>query len=201
MIRVGLTGGLACGKSVVGKTLEDLGCHLIQADELGHEVLLADGEAYRPVVAEFGGSILDDAGAIDRRKLASIVFADPAKLAKLSAIIHPAVGRLQRKITKEIAENDPDAIVVVEAAILVETGSYKNFDKLIVAACRPEQQVERAMQRDGHSREEVEARLGRQLPLDEKIRVAHYIVDTSGTRENTVEQTREVYRSLRSLIR
>ena len=201
MIRVGLTGGLACGKSIVGRTLTELGCHIIQADELGHEALQINGEAYAPVINEFGASILDPAGAIDRRKLAAIVFADPEELTKLSAIVHPAVGRLQQKITAEILAHDPDAIVVFEAAILVETGSYRNFDKLIVVACRPEQQLERAMQRDGFSREEVVARLGRQLPIEKKIPLAHYVIDTSGTPEHTVEQTREIYRSLRSLTR
>jgi dephospho-CoA kinase len=199
MLRVGLTGGLACGKSFVAGILASLGCHVIQADELGHQVLLPEGEAYRPVLDEFGADILDERGFIDRRKLASLVFADSEKLKKLSAMVHPAVRRSQERIIAELEQTDPRGIAVVEAAILVETGSYLRFDRLIVVACSERQQVERAMHRDSYTREEALARLSRQLPLEEKKRVAHYIIDTSGTKARTMEQTQEVYRSLRSL--
>lgn len=199
MLRVGLTGGLASGKSFVGRALADLGCRVIQADELGHEVLLPTGEAYSPALKEFGDAILNSEGEIDRRKLAAIVFNDPVALAKLSAIVHPAVARREAHILAGIAQTEPEAIAVVEAAILVETGSYKNFDRLIVVICKPEQQLERAMHRDSYSQEEALARLRRQLPLEEKKRVAHYVIDTSGEKEDTLQQTREVYRSLREL--
>jgi dephospho-CoA kinase len=199
MLRVGLTGGLACGKSYVAKTLATLGCHIIQADELGHEVLLPEGEAYGPVRAEFGDGILDERGLIDRRKLAALVFDHPEKLKKLSAIVHPAVGRLQQRTIAELEKTDPRGIAVVEAAILVETGSYLRFDRLIVVVCEEQQQMERAMRRDAYTKEEVLARLSRQLPLEEKKRVAHYIIDTSGAKEHTIQQTRAVYGSLRSL--
>lgn len=199
MLRVGLTGGLASGKSFVGRALADLGCRLIQADELGHEVLLPTGAAYGPALEEFGDAILGDDGNIDRRKLAGIVFADPLKLAKLSAIVHPAVVRREEESMAGIAQTEPDAIVVVEAAILVETGSYQKFDRLIVVVCTPEQQLERAMHRGSYSQAEALARLEHQLPFAEKKRVAHYIIDTSGEKADTLQQTREVYRSLREL--
>jgi dephospho-CoA kinase len=199
MLRVGLTGGLACGKSFVADILASLGCHVIQADELGHQVLLPDGEAYRPVLDEFGADILNEHLMIDRRKLASLVFADPEKLKKLSGIVHPAVRRSQERTIAELERTDPRGIAVVEAAILVETGSYLRFDRLIVVACAERQQVERAMHRDSYTQEEALARLSRQLSLEEKKRVAHYIIDTSGTKARTMEQTQEVYRSLRSL--
>lgn len=198
MLRVGLTGGLASGKSFVGRTLEQLGCHLIKADELGHEVLQRGGEAYEAVVTDFGHEVVDQNGEIDRRRLAARVFADPKLLTRLNAMVHPAVFRREDSLTAEIEAADPRAIVVVEAAILVETGSYKRFARLIVAACTREQQIERAMKRDRLTREEAEARLARQLPLEEKIRVADYVVDTSGTKENTATQVQEIYRSLRS---
>lgn len=201
MLLVGLTGGLASGKTLVGKELARLGCHLIQADELGHRVLLPDGEAYAAVVREFGCDILDGDGRINRRTLGGLVFNDPARLAALSAIVHPAVGRLQKQIVDGLAETDPDGIVVVEAAILVETGSYRNFERLIVAVCTVEQQIARSMHRDGLSREEVMVRLSRQLPLEQKKRLAHYVIDTSGLKEATIEQTGEVYRSLRGYKR
>jgi dephospho-CoA kinase len=199
MLRVGLTGGLASGKSFVGHALRDLGCYLIEADELGHQVLLPGGEAYDAVIHEFGEEILDEDRHIDRHRLGELVFGKPDLLAKLSALVHPPVAERQAKAIAGIAQSDPPAIVVVEAAILVETGSYKKFDKLIVAVCTPEQQMERALKRGAYTREEVLARLSRQLPLEEKLRVADYVIDTSGTKENTLEQVGKLYESLGSL--
>jgi dephospho-CoA kinase len=199
MLRVGLTGGLASGKTFVANALGDLGCYLIYADELGHQVLLPGAEAYDAVVNEFGDDILDDDGYIDRRKLAAMVFNDPERLRKLNSFIHPAVFARQERAIAEIASRAPHAIVVVEAAILVETGSYRRFDRLIVAGCSQELQIERAMKRDSATREQVMARLERQLPLEEKLRLADYVIDTSGSKEETLKQTREVYNSLRSL--
>ena len=199
MLRVGLTGGLASGKTFVGEALAALGCYLIQADELGHQVLLPGGEAYDLVVNEFGEAILDDVGMIDRRRLAALVFRDPERLEKLNSFVHPAVFRREYVMEEDIARRDPCAIAVVEAAILIETGSYKRFAKLIVAACSGEQQIERAMHRSAITREEVLARLSRQLPLEEKIKLADYVIDTSGTKEHTLAQVRGVYESLRRL--
>jgi len=199
MLRVGLTGGLASGKTFVGHALADLGCYLIEADELGHAVLLPGGEAYDGVVREFGPAILDQEHLIDRKKLGAQVFANPELLEKLNRLVHPPVGQRQARIIAEIAGRDPQAIVVVAAAILVETGSYKRFDRLIVVTCTLEQQIERAMKRGPFSREEVLDRLSHQLPLAEKVRVADYVIDTSGAKENTLEQVRAVYQSLRSL--
>jgi dephospho-CoA kinase len=199
MLTAGLTGGLASGKSFVGATLADLGCHVIKADELGHAVLQPGAEAYDATVAEFGREILNDDGAINRRRLASLVFSNPERLRTLNSFVHPAVFRREEALIAEIAAREPDAIAVVEAAILVETGSYRRFDRLIVAVCTREQQIQRAMKRDGMSREEVEERLERQLPLEEKVKVADYVVDTSGTKENTVAQVRALYAALRTL--
>jgi len=199
MLRVGLTGGLASGKSFVGRELARLGCRVISADALGHEVLLRGEDAYAPVLDEFGPGILDQDGQINRAKLAALVFQDPARLEKLNQIVHPAVNRRQQARIAEIAAREPDAIVVIEAAILVETGSFRNFDKLIVVVCRREQQIERACERENSTRQDVMARLDRQLPLEEKQKVADYVIDTSGTKEETLAQTRQVYESLRSL--
>ncbi len=201
MLLVGLTGGLATGKSFVGQELQKLGCHLIQADELGHQVLLPGGDAYEAVVAEFGKEILNEAGEIDRRKLGSLVFGDPERLARLNAIVHPAVRRKEREIAAAIAAREPDAIVVVEAAILVETGSYGRFDKLIVVVCGREQQIERAMKRSGLSRAEVESRLNRQLADEEKVKFADFVIDTSQSKAHTAEETRLVYEALRRVSR
>lgn len=201
MLRVGLTGGLATGKSFVGRTLADLGCFWIQADELGHRVLEPGGEAYGEVMAEFGRGILDEEGRIDRRKLAGQVFGDPEKLAKLNRIVHPLVIRLEEKLLAEYGARHPEGIAVVEAAILIETGSYKRFDRLIVTVCDPEQQIERAIRRTGMSREEVLARIRRQMPVEEKVKLADYVIDTSGAKEDTVRQVKRVYEELRSIAR
>jgi dephospho-CoA kinase len=199
MLRVGLTGGLATGKSFVGHALAELGCYLIEADKLGHEVMLPGAEAYEAIVREFGDPILDPGGQIDRRKLSALVWDHPERLEKLNAIVHPAVRDREEHRIAEIAQSEPRAIAVVAAAILVETGSYRNFDKLIVVSCTAEQQMERALKRGSYSREEILARLSRQLPLEEKLRVADYVIDTSGSKESTLAQVRTVYESLRSL--
>jgi dephospho-CoA kinase len=199
MLRVGLTGGLACGKSFVGQAFADLGCHLLQADELGHQLLMPGGEAYSPVVREFGPSILGENGEIDRRSLAALVFGDPARLELLNSLIHPLVMRREEEWLAQVAAEDPHGIAIVEAAILIETGSYRRFDKLIVVTCDPEEQVRRSMKRDGVGAEEVQARLSRQMPLAEKRKYADFTIDTSGTKEETLRQARAVYECLRRI--
>jgi len=200
MLRVGLTGGLACGKSFVARLLGEHGCHVIRADEVGHEVLQPGGEAYGPVLAEFGDGILAaDGRTIDRRKLGDQVFGNPERLAVLNGLVHPAVFKIQDEFAQAAAARDPSAIVVVEAAILIETGSYLRYDKLIMVICSPEQQVERAMHREGARREEVASRIQRQMPMEEKRKYADFVIDTSGTKEHTMVQTRMVYKELRRL--
>jgi dephospho-CoA kinase len=199
MLKVGLTGGIGCGKSFVGAALEGYGCLVVHADELGHEVLARKGAAYAPVVAEFGGEILDDADEIDRRALGALVFGCPERLERLNALVHPAVIRREEELVAEFAARHPDGIAVVEAAILVETGSYKRFDKLILVTCREDQQLERAMRRNGASEGDVRARIGRQMPLAEKRKFADFVIDTSGEKEDTLRQTRAVYDTLRRI--
>jgi dephospho-CoA kinase len=199
MLRVGLTGGLASGKSFVGRALAEMGCFLIQADELGRQVSEPGGEAYDAIVREFGPGILNPDGSIDRRRLAGQVFHDPERLNRLNALVHPPVFARERRLQAELARQHPHGISVTEAAILIETGSYRQYDKLIVATCAPEQQIERAMARDHLTREEVLDRMRRQLPLEEKRKLADYVIDTSGSKEDTLAQTRAVYNSLRSI--
>ena len=199
MLRVGLTGGLASGKSFVGRALRDLGCFLIEADELGHQVMARGAEAYPQILTEFGPAILNENEEIDRRKLGAIVFENPDLLAKLNAIVHPAVRARSSRLTEAFSQQDPHGIIVYEAAILVETGSFREYNRLIVASCTEEQQVERAVLRDHLTREEVHHRLRRQMPLEEKVKYADYVIDTSGTKEHTLDQTRTVYASLRRL--
>jgi dephospho-CoA kinase len=197
MLRVGLTGGLASGKSFVGRVLEDLGCRLLRADDLGHQVLQPDGAAYAAVVAEFGPDILEPDGTIARRRLAAEVFDKPERLDALNRLVHPPVIALQEAWIERVAAAEPGAIAVVEAAILIETGSHKRFDKLIVAVCTPEQQIERAMKRDQMTRAEAAARVERQMPLAERLRYADFVVDTSREKEHAIEQVHAVYAALR----
>jgi len=203
MLRIGLTGGLASGKSFVGRTLvdlgADLGCLLIQADELGREVQEPGGEAYDDIVREFGREILNVDGSLNRRRLAVVAFHDPERLNTLNALVHPHVRDRRHRIEEEFARAHPHGIAVTEAAILIETGSYREYDRLIVAVCPPGLQVERAMARDHLTREEVLDRMRQQMPLDQKIKFADYVIDTSGPKEETLAQVRSVYESLRSL--
>jgi len=194
-----LTGGLACGKSFVGEALAALGCHVLEADQLGHAVLLPGGEAYAAVVREFGPGILTGGGVIDRRILAEQVFGDAGRLALLTSLVHPPVLRQEEAWLAQVAARDPRGIAVIEAAILIETGSYRRYDRLIVVVCEEQQQVERSIQRDGVDRERVLARLSRQMPLSEKRKFADFIVDTSGTKEETLRQVRVVFDALRRI--
>ena len=199
MLKVGLTGGIASGKSFVGEALAGCGCLLIQADELGHAVMAPGGEAYQPVVQEFGREILAGDGAIDRTALAALVFADPQRLARLNALVHPAVIRREDESIAAFAMAHPDGIAVVEAAILIENGSYSRFDKLILTTCTVEQQVERALRREGALESDIRARISRQMPLDRKRKYADFVIDTSGEKEDTLRQTRAVYDVLRRI--
>jgi dephospho-CoA kinase len=199
MLKVGLTGGLASGKSFVGEALAGYGCLLIQADELGHAVLAPGGEAYEAVVREFGREILNGDGAIDRRALAARVFGDAGLLARLNALVHPAVIRREDDSLAAYGAAHPDGIAVVEAAILIETGSYTRFDKLILVTCAEQQQVERALRREGALESDIRARISRQMPLDGKRKYADFVIDTSGEKEDTLRQTRAVYDALRRI--
>lgn len=199
MLKVGLTGGLACGKSFVGEVLRDYGCLVIQADELGHAVLAPGGEAYDDVVREFGSGILDAAGRIERRALAAQVFGAPGRLATLNSLVHPPVFRREDLLLTEFAAREPQGIAVVEAAIMIETGSYRRYDRIVLVVCGEEQQRERALRRDGASESDVSARLSRQMPLEEKRKHAHFVIDTSGEKEETVRQTGVVFQELRRI--
>ena len=193
MLKVGLTGGLASGKSFIGRLFAEWGAHVIQADQLGHATLAPDGEAYRAVVEEFGDSILAHDGSIDRGKLGRIVFADSERLAKLNSLVHPHVFRRQRKFFDDLAREHPDAVGVVEAAILIETGGRARCDRIVLAWCPPEVQIARFVDREHGTEDDARARMARQMPLADKIPYADYLIDTSGAKAETRERAREVY--------
>jgi dephospho-CoA kinase len=199
MLLIGLTGGYATGKTLVASEFERLGCHIINADQLGHATLQPDGAAYAPTIELFGRQILQPDSTIDRKKLASIVFAAPDLLAKLNAVVHPAVYRLEEQMLADFTTRDPDGIVVLEAAILIETGRYAQCDKLVVTDCDQETQIARGIKRDGATRDAILARLSKQLSLEEKKRHADFIIDTSGTKEDTLKQVHQVFQKLKPL--
>lgn len=199
MIKVGLTGGYATGKSYVAAEFERLGCHVIYADRLGHAVMEPGGDAYRPIVETFGREILTADDSIDRTKLASIVFSSPDLLERLNGFVHPAVFRLEQELLDRFIKEDPRGIAIIEAAILIETGRYSVFDRLILTACNTETQVARATRRDQVTREEALARLSRQMPLEEKKRYAHYVIDTDGPKEASRRQILPIYEDLKQL--
>ena len=196
MLKVGLTGGLASGKTVVAREFEKLGCTVISADRLGHEVLRREGEAFADVVAEFGEEILVADGEINRKALGKIVFADPDKLKKLNSFVHPHVFKKQEKLFTEIAGRDPKAVVISEAAIMIESGSYTRYDRIVIAVCPPELQIRRYCDREGASEADARARLARQMPLEEKREYADYAIDTSGTKQETERQVRKIHQEL-----
>ena len=198
MLKVGLTGGLASGKSFVGRELERLGAHVIQADALGHLTLLPDGEAYEDVINEFGKEIVGADGLIDRKALGAIVFPDKTKLEKLNSFIHPHVYQRQLDFFARVEAEDPKAVAVAEAAIMIETGGYKRYDRIVVAHCPEALQIERFIEREQSTAEEARSRLSRQMPIDEKSSYADHIIDTSGTKEQTLRQTRDRYLKLKA---
>ena len=197
----GLTGGIASGKSTVAAMLRELGAHIIDADQIGHEMLLPSSAAYPELVSAFGRKILDSAGRIDRKKLGPLVFSDPAKLRQLNRIVHPRIiKRTGQLAAKHCAEN-PGAIVIVDAALIYETGIPGRFVKTIVTWCRPEQQIERLIDKTGLTCKEAEERLASQMPAEEKRRRADFVIDCSGSLEETRRQIHALYPRLQELVR
>ena len=197
-MNVGLTGGYASSKSFVAAELERLGCFVVYADKLGHQVLAPGGEAYPPVVQAFGPEILDANQCIDRKKLGQLVFGSPERLALVNEYVHPAVFRLEELLLQNFAAGHPHGIAVVEAAILIETGRYSHFDHLILTACSEEQQIARAMARDNADEEQVRARIKMQMPLAEKRAFADYVVETGGSPLETTQQVERIFHELRT---
>jgi dephospho-CoA kinase len=191
MLRVGLTGGIASGKSTVAAMMRDLGCTVLDADALAHRLMEPGQPAYDEVVREFGSAILRPDGNIDRSALASIVFNDSSRLERLNRIVHPRVIEAQDRQLTEMEFGIPRGIVIVEAALLIEAGYHKNLDRLVVAWCRPEQQVERLRAR-GLGEEESRRRIAAQLPVEEKLRMADHAIDCSVSLEETQQQVTAV---------
>ncbi len=201
MLRVGLTGGIACGKSSIAAMLVKRGAHFLQADGLAHQLYAPGTATYDKVVRTFGRGIVNEDGAINRSKLADLVF--PGRISELNAIVHPEVVKRQNSWMSEVEQSDPQGVAVVEAALLTEAGADKDFDKVIVVTCDFEQKVKRFARRSNVplqvARAEVERRSAAQFSDDEKAKRADYIVDNSGLTENTERQVEHIWRELQRL--
>jgi dephospho-CoA kinase len=202
MAYFGLTGGIASGKSTAARVFAELGAKIIDADRLGHEVIGRRGEAYEELLREFGAAILDASpqGNIDRERLGRIVFRDPEKLRRLNAIVHPAIIARTEQLAAEHHARDPQAVILVDAALIFEAGIGGRFHKVIVVWCRPELQLERLMAKAGITRKEAERRIAAQMPVEEKRRRADFLIDSSGSLESTHGQVESVYGKLRQLV-
>ena len=199
MLKVGLTGSIAVGKTFVLGVLGELGCHVIDADKTAREVVAAGTPGLLAVANTFGKDILSDDGTLDRSKLGAIVFANEEKRLLLNSILHPFIIAAHDAQMQQWQQRDPNGIAVVDAALMIESGGYRRFDKLIVVHCRPEVQLKRLMARDGLSREEAERRIAAQMPQEEKKKHADYLIDTSEGFEAARKQTQDVFAAFQAL--
>jgi dephospho-CoA kinase len=210
MLKVGLTGGIAAGKSVVGEMFVTLGACLVQADRIAHSLMQPGEAVYNEVVRHFGREILNRDGSVNREKLAEVAFGPTtapegkrvSRIEELNRIVHPVVIRSQDAWMQEMGRQDPHAVAIVEAALILEGGASDRFDRLIVVTCSAEQRVARfAARQKIHveaARKEVERRMAAQLPDEEKIKAADYVIDNSGALEQTREQVRHVWQKVRA---
>lgn len=201
MLHVGLTGNIATGKSYAAAHFESLGARVIDADRIVHALLDGGAHIRQKLVESFGRGILREDGRVDRTRLGRIVFFDSAQRKLLNGIMHPAVHAEIRQQMAAADQAAPDGIIIVDAALMIETGGYREYDCLIVAACNPSLQLERLMSRDGLTAHEAQARIASQMPMEEKVKFADYIIDTSGTLASTRDQVEAIYRELNILIR
>lgn len=197
VLDVGLTGGIACGRTTVGGIFSRLGALVLDMDKVAHELMAPGGAAVEAVAGAMGREFLDAAGGIDRRALGALVFSDRAARARLESILHPMIlDTCQSRVARFGAQRGR-GIAISDAALLVETGGHHRYQRLVVVFCEPELQLRRLMARDGFSEAEARLRIAAQLPLEEKKKVADYLIDTSGTLATTEVRAREVYGHLR----
>lgn len=198
MFIVGLTGGIASGKSETAKIFRKLGARVIDADTVSRAVMRPRTDCWQHVTAVFGREILKDDLTIDREKLACIVFSDQQKRLRLNSLVHPAIIHQIESLVARIEKTEPEALVIIDAALLVETGFNRRCDKVIVLCATEETQIKRLVERDGMSRTDAQKRINAQLPLGEKVNVADYLIQNDGSLETLQTETREVFQSLLS---
>jgi dephospho-CoA kinase len=200
MLRIGLTGGIASGKSSVCDILRGKGCQIIDADQVAHELIRRGHSCYGPVIEKFGSGILDSYGEIDRKKLGAIVFEDKTQLEILNSVLHPEVIRTILMNLSELERRNSNPRRIVEASMMIESGFHKSFQRLILVTSAPEQQIERLMSRNGLSLEQARKRIAVQMPLGEKIPFADYIIDNSGTLKKAEEQVNQLFQNLEETV-
>lgn len=199
MLKVGLTGSIAVGKSFVCECFRELGCHVLDADMTARDVVRPGMAGLARIVAEFGDEVLLPDGSLDRKKLGSVVFADYEKRLKLNSIVHPLVIEAQDKWLKDVESKEPNGVAIIDAALMIESGGYKRFNKLIVVWCKPDIQLQRLISRDGLTADEALRRIGTQMPQEEKKRFADFLIDTSLGFEDTRKQVRKVFKLLNEI--
>ena len=200
MLKVGLTGGIAVGKSFVLSVFAELGCVTFDADKIARDVVEPGRPAYQHILDTFGCDIIQSDGQIDRAKLGSIVFADDEKRKKLNQIVHPHVIAEQDRLIKQAEEQNPSGIAIVDAALMIESGGYKRFDKLIVVFCEGQLQRDRLMLRNNLTTEQADQRISAQMPTSEKRKFADFEIDTSKGFDDTRRQVTDIYKRLCQLI-
>jgi dephospho-CoA kinase len=196
----GLTGGIASGKSTVARFMQALGAKVIDADRVGHELLQPSNPVHHQVVSHFGQEIVKPGGEINRQRLGSLVFGDPQRLSELTSIVHPALIARIGELSVELRLQYPRAVIVVDGALIYEAGVADRFIKVLVAWCRPEQQIERLMAKTGLSRQDAIRRVESQVPAEEKRRRADYVIDCSGSLEETRAQVEALYPEIKLLV-
>jgi dephospho-CoA kinase len=196
MLHVGLTGNIASGKSHTALLFAELGAHIIDADVVVHELLAPASKTCRKIVEAFGERILRSDLSIDRRILGQLVFSDAENRCRLNEIVHPDVAAEILRRIFELEQLSRSGIVIVDAALIIETGGYKMYDRMIVVTCDPALQISRLTTRDHLTVEEARARMESQMPVEEKLKFANYTIDTSGTLKQTQEQVEAIYRDL-----
>ncbi len=199
MILVGLTGGVACGKSSVARLFQDCGAILIDADILARTVVEPGKPALKAIVTAFGKKILSPDGTLNREALGKIVFASPAKLKKLSAIVHPRVAREQARMARDIAAQEPQAVVIYDAPVLIEAGAHKRMDKIVVVSADEQTQIKRLRNRNHLSKAAALRRIKSQLSLTKKIALADYVIDGTLSYEQTKHEMERIYEELKKL--
>jgi dephospho-CoA kinase len=193
---VGLTGGVATGKSTVSAMFRALGCVIIDADLLARKVVEPGQPAYREIVEAFGPGGLQPDGRLDRKALGAVVFADPAQRKRLEAITHPRIRERFAARLAELSEQGFDGIVIFDAPVMIESGNYRNMDRLVVVTSDEVAQMARQQEREGLSEADARRRIQSQMPLAEKARLADYVIDNSRDLGSTEAQVREVHRAL-----
>ena len=203
MMTIGLTGGIACGKTQVREEFERLGAATLDADLLARQAVEPGQPAFGGIVEAFGDEVLTAQGEIDRKKLAEIVFRDQKARRTLNSIVHPEVFRLQDEWLQALQSGPPSerpALVLIDAALMIEVGSYTRFDVLVVVHCSLQEQLQRLIKRDGISRQQAQQRIDSQMPVSEKISYADHLIDNNGPPEETRRQVREVYEKLQERL-